>query len=323
MVSAPFAAFLEAERAALNQRVLDARHSYPDFDSQGFGGFLVAAVDLLLATSPAGRERDIGIAAYKLALELTGQKLIVSEMRAANLRFLWSTTAPALMPLLATRPAQVLGMLSNAVIHLETQPGILIPQWIDDMTALAPSITSIEQLAAVGQIAAWRAGMAHFRTGALAAADALPDSLACAAVRGEGPWSRIRARLASDPWWRPGPTQIRQRSIGSFAGFGGPFIVPPEVRPHGDSFVVRAGEHCFVLAADTFGAVLHPAPRAEFDNATGSINGDWSLNGATLTAGSNRLQLELPADGLAACCNGVTIVITSPYTHEIHLVAAL
>lgn len=323
MLSAPFAAFLEAERAALNQRVLDAQHSYPDFDAQSFGTFLVAAVDPLLAAAPTGHVGEIGVAAYELALELTGQKLIAAHTRTAGLVRLWTVTAPGMMPLLAARPAQVLGMLSNAVIHLESQPGIHIAQWIDDVTALAPSITTIEQLAAVGQIAAWRAGMAHFRAGALAAADALPDSLAGAAVRGEGPWSSVRERFASDPWWRPGPAQVRQRRVGSFAGFGGLFIVPPQVRPHGHGFVVQAGEQCFFLSADTFGAVLQPAPRAEFDTASASISGDWSLSGTTLSAGRSKMQLELPADGLSACSNGVTIAVTSPYTHAIELVAAV
>ena len=314
MISAPFAAFLEAERPALNQRVLEARRRFPDFDTQAFSSFLVDAVDALVSAAPPERAHAVAMAADELALDITGLKLIGSQERADSLLGVWHTIARALMPVLAAHPAQVLRMLSNAVIHLESQPGILIEQWIKEMAALAPSIASVPQLEAVGEIAAWRAGMAHFRTGALSAGGTLPAALACAAVGApaQASWDATLKNLARDPWWSPGAPRPMRRSIGCFAGLGGAFIAPPTVRPYDHGFVVRSGEHYFLLLADTFGAVLLAAGRDDFDAAPQ----------ATLPGQRWAAELQLPAEGLTVCSNGHTLAIASPYTHAIALAAA-
>lgn len=314
MISAPFAAFLEAERAALNQCVIEARRRFPDFDTQAFSSFLVGAVDDLVAAAPPERVHAVAMAAYELALDMTGLKLIGSQARAASLHGVWHTIAPALMPVLAAQPGQVLRMLSNAVMHLESQPGVLIDQWINEVAALAPSIASLDQVEAVGEIAAWRAGMAHFRTGALAAGGRLPAALACVAVgaAADASWDATLHELTRDPWFSHGAPRPMRRSIGSFAGFGGMFVAPPAVRAYDEGFVVRSGEQYFLLLADTFGAVLLPAGRDDFDAAPQTA----------LPAQRWVSELQLPAEGLTVCGNGHTLAITSPYTHAIALAAA-
>src|SRR5438128_1194244 len=83
-----------------------------------------------------------------------------------------------------------------------------------------------------------RAGEAHFRAGALAAADALPPALALAAVRAPGgDWPELRRRLAAAPWFDPSkPVASGLRVVahaGAFRGFGGLFVEPPVVAAAG------------------------------------------------------------------------------------------
>src|SRR2546423_1862172 len=81
----------------------------------------------------------------------------------------------------------------------------------------------------------WRAGLAHYRAGALAVCAQLPPALARAAL-GLPPDARIGledliARLMADPWLEPatlaGPAHARELRIvaraGAFRGFGGLF----------------------------------------------------------------------------------------------------
>ncbi len=317
MVSAPFAAFLEAERHSLNQRVLEARRRFPEFDAQVFSRFLVSGADPLVAGAPPERANAVALAAFELALELTGMKLAASEQRVRLLLGAWRDVAMPLMPVTAQHPAQVLSMLSNAVLHLESQPGVQIERWLSELAALAPAIQTLPQLEAVGQIAAWRSGMAHFRVGAIEAASTLPERLACAAVGvGEGhSWSSVREQMLRTPWWSESGVPPSHREIGSFAGFGGAFMAPPVVRAHADGFLVQSGEKYFFLIADAFGAVLQPAARGEFESA-------YAARGTSQQAASWQSVLKLPVEGLTVCSNGHSLAITSPYTHAITLAPA-
>jgi hypothetical protein len=176
----------------------------------------------------------------------------------------------------------------------------------------------------VGQILAWRAGAAHFRAGAIAAAAGLPEALALAAfgVADAGSWADLRERIARDPWWRaPDGVGLAQREIGAFIGLGGSFGAPPEVRAApGGFFVHSAGQH-FLLLADAYGAVLMSATAGEFAQAgaaTGAVG--FSVEGEAIVVGRLRIALDLPASGLAVCASAGTLAITSPFTHAIRLV---
>ncbi len=114
-------------------------------------------------------------------------------------------------------------------------------------------------------MAGWRAGLAHLRQGALAAAEALPPSLALAAVGApdSSSWPEIREHLLADPWFDPSAAKGagngatgRPRGMaqaGAFRGFGGSFAEPPRVAATGEHFLVCSGEECWLLTADLFG----------------------------------------------------------------------
>jgi hypothetical protein len=200
------------------------------------------------------------------------------------------------------------------------------------MAELAPQIADLQQLSAAGQVCAWRAGMAHFRQGAIAAAGSLPEPLALAAFgvpAGAGgmpasAWPALRETALRDPWWTPDHA-ARERAkdgadIGSFTGFGGAFPEPPEVRPAADGFWVRSGERYALLVADACGAVLHAATQDEYEQPQPpAVRAKVSQSGQRIAINGREFTVDLPADALRIVCNEHTVAITSPYSHAIRV----
>ena len=314
MASRAFAEVLEAGRDGFNERARAAQRRHPPFRPDVFLRFLdedVGAVaDAVAALEPA-RLLAVVAAAYDIALELVGRTLVGPQARSQLLARAWTGLLPRYATLLAAQPARVLAMASNAVLHLEAIPGVRVDQWLAEMGALAPDIATVAQLRGAGQVLAWRAGAAHFRSGAIAAADALPEALALRAFAAHAAsWPELRAQLAADPWWCGADEQARrEREVGAFSGFGGQFAAPPELRAAAGGFLVRAADRHFLLVADAYGAVLHAATAAEFDAAQPAAHAHAHI------------APDLPEQGLSVCANATTIAVASPYTHAIRLLA--
>ncbi|MGV8866167.1 MAG: hypothetical protein ACOH2S_04535 [Janthinobacterium svalbardensis] len=319
MISPAFASILASGRAQFNARAVEARRRFPSLDMAAFGAFLHDGVDpLVVAVAAAAPERVGGVtlAAYDMALELVGHGLAGPAAKNPFLNSVWRELAPQFSSLLATAPVEVLGMLSNAATYLCAVAGARPAQWQTGMAAVAPQVGSVAQLRAVGQVLAWRAGVAHFRQGALAAADTLPPALALAAFDEPGAqWPQVHAQLMANPW----RGNAEGREFGSFSGLGGAFGTPPQVRATKDGFVVRSAERHYLLVADAYGAVLHSATAQEFAQAQTGTPSAVHLDGATLHIGARSIVLDVPAGDIALAANVHTIAITSPWTHAIRL----
>lgn len=337
-VSAPFAQVLAGGRAQFNARAAEARRRWPAFDTAAFAGFLQDGVDGFVAAVAAAapdRTGSVALAAYDIALELVGQGLAGPQARSPLVDRLWREVLPAYARVAAAHPAEVAGMLTNAVVHLGTVEGARPEAWMAAMRSLASRIETPEQLRAVGQVAAWRCGLAHFRAGALRAADGLPEPLALAALgvpaqsasaAGENAaapsWAQVRQRLLDDPWWTPDTDGAPHPGIefGRFAGFGGAFAEPPLVRACPDGFLVKSAQRYGLLVADAFGAVLHPATPEDFaQGQTERITGAVALQGNRLAIGARTIELDLPAGDISVTHNAHTVAVTSPFTHAIRL----
>jgi hypothetical protein len=321
MISSAFAAALAAGRSAFNQRVRDAQRHYPAFSTEILRRFLEDEADGLVAAVEPSSAAAVADVAVDIALELVGRALVGPAARTTTPAAVWRVLLPRYAGLVAKHPDAVPAMLTNAAIHLDTLRGVRGAEWIAQLVALAPRIATLDELRGTGQVAAWRAGAAHFRVGAIAAADALPEALALAAFGAAdgAAWRDLRARIDGDPWWRAdGADVVAGHEVGGFAGFGGAFAEPPEVRAVADGFVVRAGERCHLLLADAYGAVLLPARADEFDGAP-AAGCDFAVSGGMLQVGSRRIPLDLPADGLTVCASGPTLALASPYTHGIRV----
>jgi hypothetical protein len=327
MVSPAFADLLASGRAEFNRRTAEAARRHPGFDHGALRAFLADGADALVqAVAAAAPERALAATfeAYDIALELTGLRLVGPAARSTLLPAAWRRLLPRLAALVAREPEAVIGLVSNAALHLETIPGVRGAQWIAEMSALAPRIDSSAQLRIVGQLLAWRAGAAHFRSGALAAADSLPEALAMAALGDvhAGSWASLRARIEADPWWRAGDgVGLAEREAGAFSGLGGMFGAPPAVRAAPGGFYVASDGRHFLLLADAYGAVLVGADSEEFAQA-GAAPGAvaFTVEGERIAVGRQRIALDLPAEGLAVCASAGTLAITSPFTHAIRLV---
>jgi len=321
MISPAFAAALAAGRTVFNQRVRDARRHYPALRTDVLRGFLEREVDGVVAAVDPARAAAVAAAALDVALELVGRSLVGPAARAGTPAAVWRTLLPQCAHLVAAHPDTVPALLTNAAIHLDAVPGVRGAEWIALLAALAPRIATVDELRAAGQVAAWRAGAAHFRAGAIAAADALPEALALAAFGADAgtSWPDLRARIAADPWWTADGADVAAgREVGGFAGFGGPFGAPPEVRAGADGFVVRDGARCHLLLADAYGAVLLAARPEEFAAAAPG-ECDFAVAADVLTVGARLIPLDLPAEGLAVCASGPLLAIASPYTHAIRV----
>ena len=321
MISPAFASILASGRAQFNARAAEARRRFLALDMAAFGTFLHDGVDpLVVAVTAAAPERagSVTLAAYDMALELVGHGLAGPAAKNPFLNTVWRELAPSFAPLLATAPLDVLGMLSNAAIHIASLAGARPAQWQAGMAAVAPQVGSVAQLRAVGQVLAWRAGLAHFRLGALAAADTLPPALALAAFGEPGAqWPQVHAQLLANPW----RGNADGREFGSFSGLGGDFGTPPQVRATADGcgFAVRSAERHYLLVADAYGAVLHSATAQEFEQAPNELPSSVRLDGATVHIGVRSIVLDVPAGDIALAANAHTLAITSPWTHAIRL----
>lgn len=329
VISEPFAKVLAAGRPQFNQRVTEARRRYPAFDTAAFADFLQNGVDdVVRAVHQIAPDRiaSTALVAYDIALELIGQALAGPRARNKLVNQVCIELIPAYARLLASNPLEVLGTLSNAAVNISKVANARPAQWLHEMKRLAPQVESLGQLQSLGQILAWRAGVAHFRLGAIEAADQLPQALALTAIgtTTANQWAEVRSKLLANPWWAPEQTSINSPKIGieigQFTGFGGDFIEPPEVRACPEGFFVKSGTRLSLLIADSFGAVLHSATQEEFEHAkTHQFARAITLNGTRLTIGGRQIDLDLFANHITAACNAHTVAVTSPFTHVIRL----
>jgi len=328
-VSTALANVLSAGRSHFNKRVAETRHQFATFDPAAFATFLRDGVDSIaksVAAVAPERTAQVILAAYDMALALVAQGLAGPNARSSAVESVWVLLAPHYARLISDSPVEVLGALTNAAINLAKVPGARVEEWLKEMQRLAAHIDSVQRLHAVGQIVAWRSGLAHFREGALQAADNLPEPLALLALHADvGTWQEVREAYRATPWWSPDAKRREAArhgvDVGAFAGFGGTFAQPPEVRATAQGFVTRSTDRFQFLIADVFGAVLLPANEAEFSQAH-STDGDAEvkLAGARLMLGARHIDIDLPAAGLAIASSAYSVAVTSPYTHAIRVV---
>jgi hypothetical protein len=325
MLSDSFVRVLRAERDGLNARVADTRQRMPNFDTAAFSDFLSDVVDpLVRAVDGVRPERadTVALTAYDVALELVGQRIAGGIARGTAIDATWRRVAPAAARIVAADPSRVLASLSNAAHQIEATPGARTNAWIDDMARLAGHCGSVDEFLRLGQVTAWRAGLAHFRPGAIAAAASLPESLALAVV-GAAPssrWTEIEAGLVRNEWFDPArPEQHVRRDgepirvmamVGAFRGFGGAFLEPPRVMHAAGHFHVLSGEECWLLTADLYGATFHRvAP------------GDTQLPKPVSTLPRGVRLSEGPGSVTSAASNETTLAVTWSQTHHVMLIA--
>jgi hypothetical protein len=354
MSDAPFspmlAGVLRSGRDGFNARFADMKRRHPSLDADAFSHVLLQSI-APLADAVGGEQPDrvpaVVWAAYDAALQLVAERLSGPSGRHPAIEQSWQRLLPAVTPLLVQSPGKMIAAVSNALCHLSSTTGADPEEWVERMLACAPQLTTVEQFLAAGQLAAWRCGLAHFREGALAAGDALPETVAAHLVGGAPaePWTALRTRVTEHPWWTPGDTvsdtpQARVvKTVGSFRGFGGLFAEPPVVGVVDGNFVVRSGEEAWLLICDAFGATFHRVDMEYYNQSLGlRIRTRYRVEPTSVTVDSTRLDLSALGEitSYAALPNTLsserrhepgyvadphTLAVTGKYSHSITLIA--
>jgi hypothetical protein len=333
-ISSAFASILRSGRADFNARFMAARHVHPELDADAFAEFLRTEVNALAQAVERARPdhlADVAMAAYDAALELVGQRLAGPGSRVTPIEEAWRRVLPQAAPLVADAPGRMIAAVCNAAHQLAATPGARPGQWIETMATLAPQCADADTFLKLGQVAAWRAGLAHFRRSALAVAAALPEALAltAAGANQDATWADVSRRLSADPWFDPASKEGRAPGfrvagrVGSFRGFGGLFIEPPRLCPVGENFLVSSGDGYWLLTADAFGATFHRASKEEFNQAlkTPPLPPGLRIESSRVTM--NGASWELPSMGsvTSAAANQTTLAVATQLSHAILLVA--
>jgi hypothetical protein len=353
LITGAYAQALKDGRESFNARFAEARRAQPRLDPVEFGDILRTTVAAIVAAAERlrpGRTAEIVSVLYDLSLDLLAREFIGPHSRYPYINAGWRELLPALGPHVAESPRAVAGSLTNALYNLSATPGARPSEWLDSMRALAPLCTGIPALLQAGQVVAWRAGLAHYRKGALALCRQLDAPLARAALGlpdGGGPQvlraavgeigglapaglhmplDTLLERLADDPWLRPmdavledPPRELRiVARAGAFRGFGGLFMTPPTVTTAGEHFIVRDGDARWLLTADVFGATFHRASDTSMATGSGAFQVDRS--GRVTLGKASKVFAEL-ADFSSAAGNNRTLAVTTQHSHAVYLIA--
>ncbi len=256
LITGAFAAALEANRDACNQRIAEVVRTVPSFDARALSADLrdvVAPIVDVVDRAGHGFTTQVAMTLFGITVDLhaTGRfEPVIAEG--------WTRVLPVLAGPLAADPPGVVGPLTNALAYLSAHPGARAQDWIDRVVAVIATGAAIDVVWRAGQVAAWRCGVAEHRDGALAIAATL-DPAVLDAVLGASPADLVR--LAADPWFDPADASAsasRPASllVGGFRGFGGPFVRPPVVTLEGARVVADDGDERWYVLADAFGSAV-------------------------------------------------------------------
>ncbi len=272
-LSPVFAAALHAGRREFNAQFEQARRAHPALADSAFSAFLIHTADpLVCAVDSICPEQVVETvhAVYEMALTLVGLQIAGTNARSDWIDQTWRRVLCAAAPVVAREPQRIIAAMSNAAQNLATTADARTGHWIDTMEKLAPLAADADTLLRIGQVLAWCCGLAHYRNGAIAAADALPAplALACIGAPAHHDWLAESEKLRANPWHLPGrPTQVNDMvaRVGRFRGYGGLFPLPPRVTNDDGQILVRSGDVQWLLCADAYGATFHriltpPAP---------------------------------------------------------------
>jgi hypothetical protein len=327
VISPAFARALEGGRDRFNARFAQALRAYSRIDGAAFLDLLRCRVDPVLRKVEDSRVPALTEVLYDATLELLGKGLIGPAARHPEYERRWGELLAGTVRLVESSSVELVGMLSNALYNLLTTPCCRPAEWCRVMVELSVDCAR-DTLLKLGQLAAWRFGMAHYRTAALGLARTLPPRPVTRILLGpSGDVKDLHGvvdRLEPDPWHHPlepntirGPRLVAE--VGGFRGNGGAFIRPPVVSACDGHLFADDGESTWLVTADAFGAVLH---RTHPPQAADKPNGRWKLDKAgTVTGQRGKAKLPLLANASSSAGTERTLAVALPHSHRVFLVS--
>lgn len=336
MLSNPFARLLADNRTRFNSKFIEARHYSPRLGPEAFSQHLLTAVaPIVEAVHSHAPEQTAAIAEllYDLSLDLVAHDLLGPEARYPHLAKGWATLLPRLARFIILAPRRVIGSITNALYNLSAAPGARPREWLEMMLTLAEHCADVEALLTVGQIAAWRAGLAHYRLDALKLSEKLaaPNPALAHLALGlpnAADLSSALSQLRVNPWVHPASItqspitnhqlQIVSR-VGAFRGFGGLFMAPPLVMVEDGRLVVWEGDNFWWLMADAFGATFTRCGEPSLKEKDSGIFKIDSKGKAT----HGKLSRAFPelAGATSAASLPHTLAVTTALSHAVILIA--
>ena len=335
MIGGVFADVLKENRSLLNAKFAEAKRLRPNLDPQAFSELLVRVVEPIVADAvryDSSATPQVALALYDLSLDLLGLGLLGSGSRYPIIEQGWEGLLAKIPRQMCEAPRKVAGALTNALYNLSQSPGARPAEWLDAMPDLAENSKDVTTFLQAGQVAAWRAGLSHFRAGALELCLQIPPTLARIALglpASDEAMEGVVKLLAADPWLHPlnikrkGQKDNRQLKImsraGAFRGFGGLFRQPPMVASYGEHFIVTDGDTRWLLVADVFGATFHRVD-GEIQPAKEQSLFEIDQIGKVAFGRLNQKFDEL-ANFTSAAPNKTTLAVTTPLSFAVILIA--
>ena len=340
-VRGAFAAVLEERRDRFNAAFAQARHDNPRLDAHAFSDHLslrVAPIVNAVAEVFPEQVIDTGAAVYDLSLEMLRADLL----NRPEIALIFTDLLPKLVHPLAREPRRVVAAVVNAALQIGTRGASPMKRWISAVGAAAQLDPSLDYLLGFGQVAAWRAGLAHYREGALKVAPSLDPSLVALAVDASAAdaaqclarlpsdsaartahVAQMLERLTVDRWHAPGSpqqpearTMIRAR-IGAFRGFGGVFQRPPTVSTSENRLFATDGSDTWQISVDAFGSTFHRVGPMPAWPGMGAFTLDRD---GTVWRGRERQRIEVLADARSWASTDDTLAVTLSSTHHVFVI---
>lgn len=326
-VSPALECILRERRHAYNFRWSEARSRFPHLSSTDAASFFVhdlsPLIDALSILPSVGSDQLESICdiAVEVGVKATGLRLLGVNAAESWITELWRNTFPALTMHLSNDPLTVIAELSHATAQFSAHRASRPQQWLRLLTVLGPKAADLAQLRLLGKVLAWRSGLAHYRTGALAAADQLPTELVEAALQipTSQSWAEWRDPLNASRW--PG-SRIEATGllakVGAFRGFGGVFLEPPTLATRDGDLIARSGGDAWVICADLFGATLHRTQ--DFGEPAGvTCEEPVLILGDFVFLPSQAVELGAAAPVTSAVQQGNILAITTKNSHAVWL----
>ena len=339
LVKGALAAILEARRSRFNAQFAEARQARPALDPTLFAehlGQVVGPLVELVAQCAPNQAGEVAEVLYELSLDLVGRDLLGPKARLPAVAEGWSWLFTQMPQRLADAPRQLAGAVTNALYQLSTTPGARPRQWLHEIPSISARCGSTAELLEAAKVAAWRSGLAHYRTSALDLCRRLEPCVAAAALglpncdldRDE--LDTVVNQLLADPWLDPAAAVNGKPDaqhlhlvgrVGAFRGFGGSFIRPPRISAPGGQFVASDGEQHWRLHADHFGATLHrlaalPTERPDIAAPLFKVG-----LGGKVSRGPHTTVFPDLVVSHSSAANRSTLAVTTPLSHAVYLIA--
>jgi hypothetical protein len=334
-----FAEILAARRGRFNAQFAEARRYRPSLEAADFSAHLTGVLGPIVeavAERHSQKVMTVTDALYDLSLDLVSREFLGPRSRYPAVVEGWSELLRRLPGHLAAAPRRLAAAITNALYQLEATPEARPREWMQAVAALAEITDDVEALLQAAQVAAWRAGLAHYRLSALERCRELTPALAVLALGishspplSSKKISKVIDALLADPWLDPAKAleggQARRlqlvRRAGAFRGFGGLFMAPPFVTCPDGQLVVSDGGNHWLLYADRFGAVFQrtepvKAGRTKQTKSQFKVELDGRVG-----YDEERASFPVVARSQSSAANATTLAVTTPLSHSVYLFA--